>query len=186
VYYSSREKILKIYEIVTTCCFMREDVMKKLSLAMLVVLVSALALLSTSTTVLAAPATKEPFSATIEMTEMLGYERGWTDEEGTMHVRGMVITMSITGDIIGQLEIIENYNANPYGYGDAQGKGVITVGGEEAYRMSFDVTIEGGVVSGTFVIHGTGSFKGIHITGTITPISALQTLLTGTKLTTKP
>lgn len=161
--------------------------MKKLSLALLVVLVSALALASASTTALAAPATKEPFSATLEVTGMLGYERGWMDEEGIGHVRGLVVTGLISGDIVGQIEIIENYNSYPSGYLDAQVKGVITVGGKEAYRITADLTIEGGVISSSnFVILGTGSFKRIHITGMITIIDPTHSLLTGTKLTTKP
>lgn len=77
-------------------------------------------------------------------------------------------------------------NMDPSGYGDEQVKGVITVDSEEAYRMTADITMEAGVVSGTFVIYGMGNFKGIHITGTITTTITGQALLTGTKLTTKP
>jgi len=165
---------------------MRKDVMKKPNLVFLVVLVSVVALTSASPTALAAPATKEPFSATMEMTAMLGYERAWTDEEGTIHVRGFVWTALITGDIVGEMEIIEDYNLYSSGYGDVHGNAVITVDGEEAFRMSIDETIELWVASGTFVIHGTGSFRGIHITGTITSITFAETLLTGTKLTTEP
>jgi hypothetical protein len=187
VYYSSREKFLNVYEFAITGFLVREDVMKRLSLAFLVVLVSMLALVSASTTALAAPATKEPFSATIQPTEMTPPERWWTDEEGTMHARGMVVTALITGDIVGQLEIIVNTNMDPSGYGDEQVKGVIKVGSEEAYRMTADITFEGGVISSSnFVLNGMGSFKGIHMTGTITTPTPGQAELTGTKLTTKP
>lgn len=162
--------------------------MKRLSLAFLVVLVSVVALISASTTALAAPATKEPFSATIQSTVGSPPERWWTDEEGTMHTRGQVVTASITGDIVGQLEITVNMNMNSSGYGDEQVKGVIRVDGEEAYQITADITLERGVISSSnFVIHGMVSFKGIHITGTITnPPTPGQAELTGTKLTTKP
>jgi len=163
--------------------------MKRLSLAFLVVLVSVVALTSALTTALAAPATKKPFSATLEFTEYLGYERLWMDEEGINHIRGWSMKGNVSGDIVGQIEIIENVNMfmDPSKYLDAQIKGVITVGGEDAYRMTADLTIEGGVISSSnFVCNGMGSFKGIHITGTITIIDPLHALLTGTKLTTKP
>jgi len=161
--------------------------MKRLSLAFMVVLFSVLALVSASTTALAAPAIKVPFSATLQDIVTLGVERWWTDEEGTMHARGMVVTANITGDINGQVNITVNMNMDTSGYGDEQVKGVITVGSEEAYRMTADITIEAGVISSSnFVIHGMGSYKGIHITGTITPIDPTHVLLTGTKLTTKP
>ena len=160
--------------------------MKRLSLAFLVVLVSVVALTSALTTALAAPATKEPFSATLEVTEMLGYERGWMDEEGMGHIRGWVGTGLISGDIVGEVEFVENINMNA-SYLDAQVKGVITVGDEEAYRITADLTIESGVISSSnFVIHGMGSLKGIHVTGTITVIDSTHSLFTGTKLTTKP
>jgi len=164
--------------------------MKRLSLAFLVVLVSVVALTSALTTALAAPATKVPFSATLQITEYLGYERAWTDEEGVWHVRGWSMRGLITGDINGQIEIIENGNMGMYPSGnlDVQLKGVITVSGEEAYRITADLNISsGGVISSSnFVLHGMGSFKGIHITGTITVIDLTYSLLTGTKLTTKP
>jgi hypothetical protein len=163
--------------------------MKKLSLAFLVVLVSVLALVSLSTTALAAPATKVPFSATLQITEILGAKRVWTDEEGILHLRGWNGRGTITGDISGLIEIIENVNMDTSsGYGNAQVKGVITVGSEEAYRMSADVTMEGygATISGTFVIQGMGSYKGIHVTGTLSTSGTDQAVLTGTKLTTKP
>ena len=162
--------------------------MKKLSLAMLVVLVSVLTLTSTLTTVLAAPATKEPFSATMAFSGMTAPpERLWTDEEGVEHARGIGETFSITGSIIGTVELTVNSNFVYSGYsqsGDAQAKGTIT-SGEGVYLISVDVTIITGTVSGTFVIHGTGSCKGIHITGTLSS-SAAGLVLEGTKLTTKP
>jgi hypothetical protein len=171
--------------------FHEEDIMKRLSLAFLVVLVSVVALTSALTTALAAPATKEPFSATLQITEYLGYERGWMDEEGINHFRGWSMKGNVSGDINGTIEIIENANMDmhPSGNLDVQLKGVITVSGEEAYRITADLTIESGVISssnGNFVLHGMGSFKGIHITGTITVIDLTHSLLTGTKLTTKP
>jgi len=159
---------------------------KRLSLAFLIVLVSVLALVSASTTALAAPAIEEPFSATFELTEMLSPERAWIDyEEGSMHIRGLVVRGLFTVGIVGQAEFVENINNNAT-HLDAQGKGVITVDGEEAYKVSFDITMELGVFSGTFVMDGIGSFKGIHITGTITPIDDTHSLFTGTKITTKP
>jgi len=161
--------------------------MKKLSLAFLVVLLSVVALTSALTTASAAPAIKAPFSATItgNTGPPQSPKRFWIDEEGITHFRGLVVPASITGDINGDMEITENANVDSFGYGDVQVKAVITVGTEEAYRMSFDGTLSGGVTSGTFVIDGMGSCKGIHITGTLTPTST-GAELTGTKLTTKP
>jgi hypothetical protein len=188
VYYSSREKFLKVYEIMMKQLLVREDVMKKLSLAFLVVLFSVVALLSTSTTVLAAPATKEPFSATMTFTGMSPPERLWTDEEGVQHVRGLGETFSISGSIVGTVALTVNWNFVVSGYsqsGDAQAKGIIT-SGEDVYLISADVTEIAGTASGTFVIRGTGSCKGIHVTGTLTSTPYGQLDLEGTKLTTKP
>jgi len=160
--------------------------MKRLGLTFLVIMISALALVSASSTAYAAPATKESFSSMIQITGTFGYERMWTDEEGIMHVRGWVATGLIWGDIVGQIEIIENMNLNSSGYGDVHAHGVITVDGEEAYNGSVDITLTAGVQSGTFVLIGTGSFKGTHITGTIIPTGSEYALFTGTKLTTHP
>lgn len=158
--------------------------MRRLHLTFLVIVTSALELVSFSSTAWAVPATKEPFSAMIQITGTLGYERMWTDEEGTMHLRGWIATGLIWGDIVGQIEIIENMNLNSSGYGDVQAHVVITVDGEEAYNGSVDITLTAGVQSGTFVLIGTGGFKGTYITGMIIPTGSEYALITGTKLTT--
>jgi len=119
--------------------------MKRLSLAFLVITISTLALVSASSTAWAAKATKEPFSAMIQITGTVGYERRWTDGEGIMHVRGWVGTGLIWGDIVGQIEIRQNMNLNSSGYGDVQADVMITVNDEEAYKGSADITLEAGV-----------------------------------------
>lgn len=161
--------------------------MKKPILAFLVLLVSVAALTSASTTVLAAPAAKEPFSATMTATGFTPPKRLWIDEEGVEHMRGIGETFSISGGIVGTVELTVNTNFVYSGYspsGDAQAKGTIT-SGEDVYLISADVTVVMGTVSGTFVIHGTGNCKGIHVTGTLSS-SATGLVLEGTKLTTKP
>jgi len=161
--------------------------MKRLSLAFLVVLISMLALVSTSTTALAAPALKEEFEATMQFTGFTPPKRSWTDEEGVQHMRGLGETFSISGGIVGTVALTVNSNFVYADYspsGDAQAKGTIT-SGEDIYLISVDVTLVMGIPSGTFVIHGTGSCKGIHITGTLSS-TAEGLLLEGTKLTTKP
>ena len=173
----------------TTYCFIREDIMKKPILAFLVLLVSVAALTSASTTVLAAPALKEEFEATMQYTGFTPPKRLWIDEEGVEHARGFGETFSISGGIVGTVGLTVNWNfvySSP-GYlasGDAQAKGTIT-SGADVYVISVDVTVITGTVSGTFVIHGTGNCKGIYITGTLSS-SATGLVLEGTKLTTKP
>jgi len=111
--------------------------MKKPILAFLVVLFSVVALLTTSTTVLAAQATKEPFTGTMTFTGMTPPERLWTDEEGVQHVRGLGETFSISGSIVGTVAFTVNWNFVVSGYsqsGDAQAKGIIT-SGEDVYLM---------------------------------------------------
>jgi len=164
--------------------------MKKLSLAFLVVLLSVVALTSTLTTALAAPALKEEFEATMQVTGWTPPKRLWIDEEGVEHVRGLGETFSISGGIVGTVGLTVNWNCvySDPGYlasGDFQAKGNIT-SGEDVYLVSVDVTAITGTFSGTFVIHGTGNCKGIHITGTLSGSSATGLVLEGTKLTTKP
>ena len=161
--------------------------MKRLSLVFMVVLVSVLVLVFASPTALAAPAIKEPFSATMTVTGMTPPKRFWTDEEGVQHARGFGETFSISGGIIGTVALTVNWNYVISGYlptGDAQAKGNIT-SGKDIYLISADVTLITGTASGTFVIRGTGGCKGIHITGMLSTVTgALE--LEGTKLTTKP
>ena len=161
--------------------------MKKLSLAFLAVLVSVIVLLSTSTTVLADLATKEPFSATMTYGWWTSIERVWIDEEGVMHVRGEFV-MTISGSIDGTvaLTVNENFFGDPRS-GDFQAKGNITASDGDVYLISSDMTLITGTLSGTFVILGTGSCKGIHVTGTVTATPyPNQEDLEGTKLTTHP
>ena len=104
-----------------------------------------------------------------------------------MHYRCFVLRGLFTGDIVGQAELVVNFDMNAT-HLEEQLKGVITVDSEEAYRVSAELTLTPplGVLSSNFVFNGMGSFKGTHITGTITPIDATHSLFAGTKLTTKP
>lgn len=155
--------------------------MKGKSILLLVAILLALACTSTAS---AAPASKVPFSATIVVGTTGDPERSWVDEEG-MHIRGWVISGSISGDINGEVALIANLNIDFSGSGGEQVKGVITDGGLEIYRASFDITISTSGMTGTFVFIGVGSCKGTHVTGTITA-GAGGAVLTGTKLTTHP
>lgn len=163
--------------------------MKKLVLvtAILLVLISAIPNLAMA-------ATKQPFYATIYTQEGPGVcDRLWMDEEEILHGRGCVGNGVIAGDINGEITFTQNLNLVAFDEngpidGDVQLKGEITVEGESevSYRISVDAIVEDREISGSFVIHGVGSFKGIHIMGTIIGIPGEPVEMIGTILTTKP
>lgn len=157
----------------------------KLIAALTITFIIALFMVSSfPATVLAAPAAKEDFHATMTYKGSAAPAKLWWDEEGVMHARGVVETFDISGGLAGTAEVTVNQNLLS-GTGDAQGKGSILTAGGDVYQISLDVTLTAGVPSGTFVIHGTGSCKGIYITGTVSMVG-YALALDGTKLTTKP
>ncbi len=82
----------------------------------------------------------------------------WTDDEGITHVRGLILEVSFTGDIVGTVIQGLNYNMDAFGNGDLHGTAdfVGTVFGEEAVLTGrFSGDISGGVYSGDSIGHGT-------------------------------
>jgi len=144
------------------------------------------------TPVLAEPSVKEPFQAYSTATSTGDPTRYWTAGLWTTHLRGLVATADMTGDINGVLELTENANMNAMaGQMNVQIKGAIYVDNVKAYsvsvnaKMTSQMTSEG--LSGTFVFQGVGSYKGIHITGTVSAgPTSIVAIWTGTKLTTRP
>jgi cytoskeletal protein CcmA (bactofilin family) len=93
----------------------------------------------------------------------------------------------MAGDINGQIVGKENLNVDATFAGDLQVKAVIEVASEPLYKMSADLVIKTYVLSGTFVIQGTGSLKGIQITGTISgTLGDTTATLAGTQVIVHP
>jgi len=84
--------------------------------------------------------------------------RSWVDDEGILHVRGLILVVSFTGDIEGSAIQGLNYNIDPFGNGDLHGTAVFvgTVFGDEAaLEGRFAGDISGGVFSADSIGHGT-------------------------------
>ncbi len=82
----------------------------------------------------------------------------WVDDEGITHVRGLILEVSLSGDIEGSAIQGLNYNIDPFGNGDLHGFAVFTgtVFGDDAVLAGrFAGDISGGVFSGDSVGHGT-------------------------------
>lgn len=143
-----------------------------------------LALIFTPTIVSAAPASQEPFTATLIFQGPDYTDRQWIDKKGIMHVKGQHQLGIITGDIEGSVEFYADLNMDMVSYnGDVKAKGVITVDGGE-YKITLDGIIEAGLISGTFVINGKGDVKGIRVEGTFTVMIAANIIpLEGTMIT---
>lgn len=166
---------------------MGDDPMKRTCLAFLMVSISVFAVLCTTMTSLAAPPTRQPFSATIQSGPPQSIEKMWVDEEGITHIRGASLTGTMAGDINGQIVGKENLNVDATFAGDLQVKAVIEVASEPLYKMSADLVIKAYVLSGTFVIQGTGSLKGIQIKGTISgTLGDTTATLAGTQVIVHP
>ncbi len=83
----------------------------------------------------------------------------WVDDEGVLHVRGVILEVAFSGDLEGSAIQHLDYNIDPFGNGDLHGsaefEGTLSgVGaGELAGRFAGDIT--GGVFSADSVGHGT-------------------------------
>ena len=82
----------------------------------------------------------------------------WVDEDGTTHVRGVILRVSFSGDLVGIVIQHLNYNIDPFGNGDLHGsaefKGTLSgVAGELAGRFAGDIS--GGVFTVESIGRGT-------------------------------
>jgi cytoskeletal protein CcmA (bactofilin family) len=103
-----------------------------------------------------------------------------------IHIRGMVVDGVITGDINGQIRITQNLNLDAAFTGDIQAEAVITVASGAVYRMVACIKVKTLVLSGIFLIWGTGSVEGIYVMGTVGGVAGGVAALNGMQLVTKP
>jgi hypothetical protein len=160
--------------------------MKRLFLAFQIALISVLVAMSTATTALAFRPVHKPFSAAIQATSTVNPGRSWSDDKGIWHVRGMVVDGLITGDINGQIRITQNLNLDATFTGNIQADAVITVATGAVYRMLAYINVKALVLSGIFLIWGTGSLEGIYVVGTVSGNAGGVANLNGMQLVTKP
>jgi hypothetical protein len=162
--------------------------MKKSYLVTQIVLISLLAVMSTTAAGLASKPVRSPFSAEIQASgQPLDPGRSWVNGNGIWHLRGQVSVGTITGDINGQVRITQNMNLNVTTFsGNIQAKGVITADSGAVYDMLACITIENMALSGIFMIIGTGSLRGTHIMGTVGGVAAGVATLNGIQFTAKP
>ena len=141
--------------------------------------VMALLLLFAVAPVMAAPATKTPFTADVSFVLGNVYAgEEWITMDGIYHVKGQVsqgpVTLTpVTGDIlVGTMLIVRHATLDlNTGDGSCHGKIVITVdggtfeGSEQSTITVYGITAYGGGISGTFLARGTGMYEGQRIMG---------------------
>ena len=98
----------------------------------------------------------------------------WVDAEGITHVRGLILEVSFSGDLVGTVIQRLNYNIDPFGNGDLHGsaefEGTLSgVAGELAGRFAGDIT--GGVFSADSV--GLGTIGGAKAQSRVTTTGVL-------------
>lgn len=141
----------------------------------------ALLVLFAVTPVMAAPATKTPFTAEASLVFgniSPGIE--WQTADGIYHIKGAIssgIVTSISGpDISGTVRAVTSLAINTTsGLGECHNKVVLTVEGVGTFEGSRNAThmiipipdppYVKDVFSGSFVLHGTGEFKGLKMIG---------------------
>jgi len=131
--------------------------------------VMALLVLFVVAPVMAAPATKTPFTATITLT-FLPTENEWITEDGIYHVKEQVAKGAVTGDVSGDMLLVRHMTLDlNTGEGSCHGKFVVTVdggtfeGSEQSTITNYAAGPDG--ISGTLVAHGTGMYKGLKMMG---------------------
>ena len=131
--------------------------------------VMALLVLFAVAPVMAAPATKTPFTADVSFVLGNVYAgEEWITMDGIYHVKGQVsqgpVTLTpVTGDIlVGTMLIVRHATLDlNTGDGSCHGKIVITVnGGTFEGSEQSTITLWGAHISGTFLAQGTGMYEG--------------------------
>jgi cytoskeletal protein CcmA (bactofilin family) len=108
------------------------------------------------------------------------------DDKGIMHIRDMIVNGIITGDINGQIQITQNLNVDATFTGNIQAEAEITVPSGAVYRMLAYINVKTLVLSGIFLIWGTGSLRGTYAVGTVSGMAGGVATLNGMQLVTKP
>jgi len=136
--------------------------------------VIALLVLFAVTPVMAAPATKIPFTAEASLgfgNVSLGKE--WTTDDGIYHFKGAVSTgdisiHSVLGDMIGTMMMVHDLALDlNTGLGDCHGKFVITVVGVGTFEGSehgAHTITDQHHIAGMLLAHGTDGFAGLKMT----------------------
>jgi len=135
----------------------------------IVIPVMALLVLFVVAPVMAAPATKTPFTAAITLT-FLPTENQWITEDGIYHVKEQVAEGTVTGDVSGEMQLVRHMILDlNTGEGSCHGKFVVTVdggtfeGSEQSEITNYAALPDG--ISGTLVAHGTGDYVGLKMMG---------------------
>jgi len=108
-------------------------------------------------------ASQTPVQGTITITGLL--DPGETFfSDGTTHIRGLVASVSLSGDITGDGIFVQGANINKHGGGPAYGR--ISIDAEWQNRVGtlsgqFAGRGHGGIAMYTFVLHGTGELDGV-------------------------
>ena len=131
--------------------------------------VIALLVLFAVAPVIAAPATKTPFTAeTSFIPGNISPGEVWITKDGIRHVKGAISEAPVTGDISGTMWLVsaETIDLNT-GEGAVHGKFVLTVDGgtfEGSFQSVFTPLSPGQLrISGTFTGQGTGTYEGQKI-----------------------
>jgi len=160
--------------------------MKKLFLIFQITLISVLVVMPTAVTALACRPIQQRFSAAIQVVSTASPGRSWVDDKGIMHIRDMIVNGIITGDINGQIQITQNLNVDATFTGNIQAEAEITVPSGAVYRMLAYINVKTLVLSGIFLIWGTGSLRGTYAVGTVSGMAGGVATLNGMQLVTKP
>ncbi len=116
---------------------------------------TAVMLLVTAT--VSAQATEVPVSGGQLTVGVIDPGTSWVDDDGITHVRGVILEVSFSGDIVGSAIQSLNYNIDPFGNGDLYGTAVFvgTILGDGAMLAGrFAGDINGGVFSADSIGHG--------------------------------
>ncbi len=133
---------------------------------MFLLLPMALLVFAIVSPVMSAPAIKTSFIAEASFVPgNISQGSIWTTKDGIQHVRGAVSEGTITGDLTGTFLII-SYETVDFNTGEGVNHGKFTLildGG--TFEGSFQSTISMYTFSGTFVGHGTDTYKGQKLMG---------------------
>ena len=95
-------------------------------------------------------------------------DRQWVDDDGVTHVRGFHAISDVVGDFVGTEVVNFNQNIDALGNGDGFTSFVFDVtwdGLNGTFEGRASVSIEAGVITADFVMHGTGDFDRMKTMG---------------------